>query len=81
MVCVMSGNFVQRGDFAIMNKASRAEAAVRSGVDLVLEMPTPLALASAERFASSAVRLLHDTGAVDCISFGSEPSGLRKVST
>lgn len=80
LVCVMSGNFVQRGDLAIMNKASRAEAAVRSGVDLVLELPTPLALSSAEKFASSAVRLLHDTGAVDCISFGSECGDAKMLS-
>jgi predicted nucleotidyltransferase len=79
-VCVMSGNFVQRGDFAVMNKAARAEAAVKSGVDLVLELPTPLALSSAERFAASAVRLLSDTGVVDYLSFGSECGDVSELS-
>ena len=42
VLCVMSGNFVQRGDFAVMNKHARAKAAVMSGADLVFELPTPL---------------------------------------
>ena len=72
VVCVMSGNFVQRGDFALLRKHARAEAAVRCGADLVLELPTVYAAASAERFASAAVTLLKATGLVDTLSFGSE---------
>ena len=44
MVCVMSGNFVQRGDFALLRKHARARAAVESGADLVLELPLPWAV-------------------------------------
>nr|WP_325212457.1 nucleotidyltransferase family protein [uncultured Oscillibacter sp.] len=72
VICVMSGNFVQRGDFAVADKLSRAAAAVRSGSDLVLELPVPWALSSAEGFASGAVELLKATGAVTHLVFGSE---------
>ncbi|MBR5261465.1 MAG: nucleotidyltransferase family protein, partial [Oscillospiraceae bacterium] len=72
VVCVMSGNFVQRGDAAIFNKHARACAAVDSGADLVLELPAPWALASAERFAEGAAAILDSLGVVSHISFGSE---------
>ena len=48
IVCVMSGNFVQRGDFAVLDKYARAEMAVRCGADLVVELPLAAALSSAE---------------------------------
>ena len=48
VVCAMSGNFVQRGDFALLRKHVRARAAVESGADLVLELPLPWAVSSAE---------------------------------
>ena len=47
IVCAMSGNYVQRGEMAIFNKFARAEAAVRNGADLVIEIPTPYVLSSA----------------------------------
>ena len=72
VVCCMSGNFVQRGDFAILRKHTRAEAAVRGGADLVVELPLPWALASAEGFAHGGVEVLHATGVVDTLAFGSE---------
>ena len=72
ILCVMSGNYVQRGDFAIVDKAARAAAAVRSGADLVLELPVPWALSSAEGFASGAVEILKATGMVTHLVFGSE---------
>lgn len=72
IVCVMSGNFVQRGAFAIVRKHVRAEAAVCAGADLVLELPLPWALASAERFARGGVRVLQAAGVVSHLSFGSE---------
>lgn len=71
-VCVMSGSFVQRGDCAIFRASARAEAAVRCGADLVLELPLPWAIASAEAFASGAVELLGKTGVVTHLCFGSE---------
>ena len=72
IVAVMSGNFVQRGDVAVMDKLERARLAVRSGADLVIELPVQYCLSSAENFASGAVYLLDSLGAVDEISFGSE---------
>jgi len=72
IVCVMSGPFVQRGDFALVGKYARAEAAVRSGADLVLELPLPWAVSSAERFADGGVRHLLATGLVTHLAFGSE---------
>jgi len=72
VVCVMSGNYVQRGAFAIADKRARAAAAVRSGADLVLELPAPWALSSAEGFAAGAVELLKATGVVTHLVFGSE---------
>ncbi len=47
IICAMSGNFVQRGDVSVFSKFSRAEAAVRSGADLVIELPEYVSLASA----------------------------------
>lgn len=71
VVAVMSGNFVQRGDCAILDKWRRAAAAVEGGADLVLELPTVWAASSAERFAFGAVSILKEAG-VDALSFGSE---------
>ncbi len=72
IAAVMSGNFVQRGDAAVIDKLERARLAVRSGADLVIELPVQYCLASAENFAAGAVYLLDSLGAVDEISFGSE---------
>ena len=72
VVAVMSGNFVQRGDLAILEKTARAEAALRCGVDLVLELPTPWSCATAERFAQGGVALLAACGVVTHLVFGSE---------
>ena len=72
IICIMSGNFVQRGDFAVFNKFSRAEAALRSGADLIIELPPEQALLSAEGFARSAVRLAESLGIMDVLAFGAE---------
>ena len=72
IICAMSGNFVQRGDFALVEKHARAEAAVRGGADLVLELPLPWAVSSAERFAGGGVQTLLATGLVTHLAFGSE---------
>ena len=72
VICVMSGNFVQRGDFALVRKQARAIAAVRSGADLVLELPLPWAVSSAEGFSWGGVRTLAAAGLVDTLVFGSE---------
>ena len=70
IVCIMSGNFVQRGKNAIFDKMRRAEAAIKCGADLVLELPVTAALSSAEGFADQGVRLLG--GFCDRLCFGSE---------
>lgn len=72
IVCVMSGNFVQRGEPAVCSKWRRAEMALRCGADLVIELPVSWAVSSAERFASGAVFLLDSMGCVDKLLFGSE---------
>ncbi|WP_202127911.1 nucleotidyltransferase [Clostridium sp. C2-6-12] len=72
VVCVMSGNFMQRGIPAIIDKWKRAEIAVLNGVDLVLELPVVYALSSAEHFAFGSVSLLNSLGIVDNLYFGSE---------
>jgi predicted nucleotidyltransferase len=72
VVAVMSGNFVQRGTPAIIDKYSRTEMALHNGVDLVLELPVCYATGSAEFFAHGAVSLLEKLGIVDTLCFGSE---------
>lgn len=79
VVCAMSGNWVQRGEAAVMSKWSRAECALRGGADLVLELPTAWATASAEGFARGAVALLAAAGVVDAISFGCEDGRLSDL--
>lgn len=71
-ICVMSGNFVQRGEPSIIDKWSRAEIALRNGVDLVIELPLVYSISSAENFAYGSISLLDKLGIVDYISFGSE---------
>ncbi len=75
IVCLMSGNFVQRGHPAIFHKSLRAEAALRCGADLVLELPIPCCLSSAEGFAAGGVEIL--SGFCDYLCFGAE-SGTEK---
>ncbi len=72
LVAVMSGNFVQRGDAAVCDKWARCEMALESGVDLVLELPLPYAVATAQRFAFGAVGTLAALGSVNELCFGSE---------
>ena len=70
VVCAMSGQFVQRGAPAVFDKSLRARAALRSGADLVVELPITTALSSAEGFAAGGVRILSTL--CDCLCFGSE---------
>ncbi|MBQ7415419.1 MAG: nucleotidyltransferase family protein [Oscillospiraceae bacterium] len=70
IVCLMSGNYVQRGAPAIFDRSLRAKAAILSGADLVLELPVTAALSSAEGFAAGGVRFLSPF--CDVLSFGSE---------
>ena len=76
VIAIMSGNFVQRGEPAIVNKFVRAKAALSAGFDMVLELPTVYSLASANIFACAAVYILNSTNIVDCVFFGSESGDL-----
>ena len=76
VICVMSGDYVQRGEWAIQPKALRAEAACRGGADLVVELPLPWCLASAGYFAAGAVSILKKLG-ITHLSFGSESGDIE----
>jgi len=78
-VAIMSGNFTQRGEPAIVDKWKRAELAVRNGVDLVIELPFLYACNSAEFFAEGAVKLLTSLGIINYISFGAENDDIEKL--
>lgn len=79
VVAVMSGNFVQRGEPACLDRRVRAEMALRCGVDLVVELPLPYAMATAERFSFGAVSLLRRLGGIDLLAFGSESGELESL--
>ncbi len=72
VVCVMSSDFLQRGEPAILPKNLRAETAVLNGADMVFELPSVFSCSSAEFFASSSVQMMGRLGIVDSIVFGSE---------
>lgn len=78
VVCLMSGDFVQRGIPAIQDKYTRAKDAVNSGADAVLELPTIFACSNAENFAFGAVRILEKLGA-KYIAFGIENTNLETL--
>lgn len=80
IIVIMSGNFTQRGEAAILNKFLRTEAALLGGADLVLELPVFSATASAELFALSAVAHLDATGVVDTLCFGTETPNICLLS-
>ncbi len=71
-VCVMSGNFIQRGEPALLNKWARTEMAIKNGIDLVIELPVSYVLQSAESFAHGAIKILDSLNIIDHICFGSE---------
>lgn len=81
IVCLMSGNFMQRGIPSIMDKWNRAEIAVLSGADLVIELPAVFSVSSAEFFAQGAVKLLQDLSIIDFLSFGSESGDINLIKT
>ncbi len=79
VMVLMSGNFVQRGLPALVDKYRRAEMALRAGADAVLELPVAAATASAEGFAAGAVSLLHQLGAVTDLVYGCETADLGQI--
>lgn len=80
VVAIMSGSFTQRGEVAVADKLTRAACAIEGGVNLVLELPFPYSLSSAEFFAKAGVHIAHALGVVDTLSFGSECGDLARLS-
>lgn len=72
LLCIMSGNFVQRGEAAVVEKFTRAKHAVLGGADIVIELPTVFATSNAELFAKGAIALLSCIPAVTTLCFGAE---------
>lgn len=75
-VAVISGNFTQRGSTSLIDKWSKAEIALKSGIDLVIELPLIYSISSAENFAEGAIKILNSLGVVDYLSFGAETSDI-----
>ena len=79
VIAIMSGNYTQRGEIAVADKTIRAKSAVECGVNLVLELPFPFSMSSAEFFARSGVKIAKEIG-VDYLVFGSESGDINELS-
>lgn len=77
VIVIMSGNFTQRGEPAVLDKFTRAKHAVIAGADVVIELPTVFATGNAEVFAKGAINIINSLGIVDGICFGVE-SGTKE---
>lgn len=78
VVCI-SGSITQRGELALLDKWQRAEAAVKNGASLVIELPATFACRSAQDFAAGGVMLLHSLGIIDTLAFGTEYPNLDSL--
>lgn len=72
VLCIMSGSFTQRGDFAILDKLTRARHAILCGADCVVELPVAFSVAPAEIFAKGAIKILSSIPEISCLAFGCE---------
>lgn len=79
VVCVMSGNFAQRGNTSIINKWKKTQMALQNGVDIVIELPTIYSISSAENFAEGAIKILDELKIVNTLSFGTETDDLAAL--
>jgi len=79
LICIMSGNFAQRGIPSSMDKWTKTKMAINNGVDLVIELPAIYSVSSAEFFSFGAVSLLNSLGIVDNICFGSEQGDIKNL--
>ena len=75
-VAVISGNFTQRGSTSLIDKWSKAQMALKNGIDLVIELPLLYSISSAENFAEGAIKILNSLNIVDYISFGTETNDI-----
>ena len=80
VIAIMSGNFTQRAEPAVCDKTIRAKAACECGINLVLELPFPFCMSSAEFFAKSGVLIASKIGIVDYLAFGSESGDISEIS-
>lgn len=78
-ICVIGGNFTQRGSVSLIDKWTKAEMALNNGADLVIELPTVYNISSAENFADGAIKLLNSLKIVDFVSFGSEVGNINTL--
>lgn len=78
-ICIIGGNFTQRGNVSMVDKWTKAEMALSNGADLVLELPTIYNISSAENFASGAIKMLNSLKIVDFVSFGSEVGNINTL--
>ena len=79
IICAMSGNFVQRGEFAVFDKYERARAAIEAGADLVIEIPTLCSTLSAQGFAKAGVDIIEATGICSALAFGAECDDIEEL--
>ncbi|MBQ7453137.1 MAG: nucleotidyltransferase family protein [Clostridia bacterium] len=79
ILAIMSGDFVQRGETAILDKYTRSEIAIECGCDIVLELPTIFAISPAENFAFGAIKCLKELDCISHLAFGVENSNLETI--
>lgn len=80
-IAIMSGNFVQRGEPAIISKGARAQAALKNGINLVIEIPSVWAISTSERYARAGVMIADSLNCVESLVFGSESGDLKALSS
>lgn len=79
VIVILSGDFTQRGEPAILNKYIRTKMALLNGADLVIELPTVYALSSAEGFANGAINIINSLNCINSLSFGSECGDINEL--
>ncbi len=79
VICIMTGNFTQRGDTSLVNKWVKARMCLENGADIVIELPTIYSISSAENFAEGAIKILDSLKIVDTLSFGTETQDLAAL--
>lgn len=80
-IAIMSGNFVQRGEPAVISKGARTQAALTNGINLVIEIPSVWAISTSERYARAGVMIANSLGCVESLIFGSESGNLKALSS
>ncbi len=78
-IAIITGNFTQRGSTSLIDKWSKAEIAIKNGIDLVIELPLLYSISSAENFAEGAIKILNSLNVVDYLSFGAETDDISTL--